>query len=77
MSVVCYKVEVSATSRSLAQRSPTDCGVSFVVCDIEKINLVNRKAQDQLRGLSRQKKECLVQTTALHSTVKDGRILNL
>jgi len=30
VSVVCY-VEVSATSRSLVQRSPTDCGASFCV----------------------------------------------
>jgi hypothetical protein len=26
--VVCFRVEVSATSRSLVQRSPTDCGAS-------------------------------------------------
>jgi hypothetical protein len=30
VSVVCCQVEVSATSRSLVQRSPTDCGVSDV-----------------------------------------------
>jgi hypothetical protein len=29
--VVCCEVEVSATSRSLVQRSPTDCGVSLCV----------------------------------------------
>ena len=29
--VVCCKVEVSATSRSLVQRSPTDCGASLCV----------------------------------------------
>jgi hypothetical protein len=28
VSVVCCQVEVSATGRSLAQRSPTECGVS-------------------------------------------------
>jgi hypothetical protein len=28
VSIVCYQVEVSATSRSLVQRSPTKCGVS-------------------------------------------------
>jgi len=27
VSVVCCQVEVSATSRSLVQKSPTDCGV--------------------------------------------------
>ena len=29
VSVLCCQVEVSATSRSLVQRSPTDCGVSL------------------------------------------------
>jgi hypothetical protein len=33
VSVVCWQVEVSATGRSLVQRSPTDCGVSE--CDRE------------------------------------------
>ena len=33
MSVVCYKVEVSATSWSLVQRSPTDCGASLFVIE--------------------------------------------
>ena len=33
VSVVCCQVEVSATSLSLVQRSPTDCGAS--VCDLE------------------------------------------
>jgi len=33
VSVVCCQVEVSASDRSLAQRSPTDCGVSE--CDHE------------------------------------------
>jgi hypothetical protein len=31
MSVVCHQVEVSATDRSLVQRSLTDCGVSNFV----------------------------------------------
>ena len=31
LSVVCCQVEVSATGRSLVQRSPTDCGVSVYV----------------------------------------------
>jgi hypothetical protein len=33
VSVVCCQIEVSATGRSLIQRSPTDCGVMF--CDRE------------------------------------------
>jgi hypothetical protein len=28
VNVVCYQVEVSASGRSLVQRSPTECGVS-------------------------------------------------
>jgi hypothetical protein len=35
--VVCCQVEVSATGRSLVQRSPTECGVSQV-CDRETSN---------------------------------------
>jgi hypothetical protein len=35
-SVVCCQVEVSATGRSLVQRSPTDCGV--FECDQVKIS---------------------------------------
>jgi hypothetical protein len=35
---VCCQVEVSATGRSLVQRSPTDCGVCLE-CDQMKINL--------------------------------------
>jgi hypothetical protein len=31
VSVVCFQVEVSAMGRSLVQRSPTDCGASFVI----------------------------------------------
>jgi len=31
VSVVCCQVEVSASSRSLVQRSPTDCDSSFCV----------------------------------------------
>jgi hypothetical protein len=34
VSVVCYQVDVSVTSWSLVQRSPTECGVSKV-CDRE------------------------------------------
>jgi hypothetical protein len=51
VSVVCCQVEVSATSRSLVQRSPTDCGVSL--CLIR--NLVKEEAMAHW-GLSRKKK---------------------
>jgi len=33
VSIVCCQVKVSATGRSLVQRSPTECGVSE--CDVE------------------------------------------
>jgi len=51
VSVVCYLVEVSATSWSLVQRSPTDCGASLCVWSR---NLVNEKALAHW-GLLRQK----------------------
>ena len=38
VSVLCCQVEVSATDRSLVQRSPTDCGVSSE-CDLETSTL--------------------------------------
>jgi hypothetical protein len=41
VSVVCRQVEVSATSWSLVQRSPTDCGVSKK-CVIVKLRKMRR-----------------------------------
>jgi hypothetical protein len=41
VSVVCCQVEVSATSWSLVQRSPTDCGVSQM-CVIVKPRKMRR-----------------------------------
>jgi hypothetical protein len=49
--VVCCQVEVSATGRSLVQRSPTDCDVSFV----SSRKLKNEAALDGV-GLLRQRK---------------------
>jgi hypothetical protein len=34
--VVCCRVEFSATSRSLVQKSPTDCGASLSVITIPR-----------------------------------------
>jgi hypothetical protein len=34
--VMCCQVEVSATGRSIVQRSPTDCGVSLCVIKCNK-----------------------------------------
>jgi hypothetical protein len=42
---VCCQVEVSATSWSLVQRSPTDCGVSL--CVLSR-NLVNEEAMTRV-----------------------------
>jgi len=33
LNFACYQVEVSATARSIVERSPTECGVSE--CDLE------------------------------------------
>ena len=38
VSVVCCQVEVSATGRSLLQRSPTECGVSECVLENSKMS---------------------------------------
>jgi hypothetical protein len=40
-SVVCCQVEVSASGRSLVQRSPTECGVSE--CDLETSTMRRRR----------------------------------
>ena len=44
MSVVCCQIEVSATSRSLDERSPTDC-VCVCPCDQVQIQLIRRRSQ--------------------------------
>jgi hypothetical protein len=54
VSVVCCQVQVSATSWSLVQRSPTDCGVSKM-CVIVKPRR-NEEAQVHI-GLSSHRKE--------------------
>jgi hypothetical protein len=54
VSVVCCQVEVSATSWSLVQRSPTDCGVSQM-CVIVKPRR-NVEAQAHIRLSSHTKK---------------------
>jgi hypothetical protein len=56
VSVVCCEVEVSATSWSLVQRSPTECGVSQM-CVIMKLRR-NEEAQAQAHiGLSSHRKK--------------------
>jgi hypothetical protein len=54
VSVVCCQVEVSATSWSLVQRSPTECGVSNV-CDRE--TSTKRGGPGPYRAVE-QKKKC-------------------
>jgi hypothetical protein len=53
VSVVCCQVEVSATSWSLVQRSPTDCGVSHMCVTMKPRR--NEEAQAHI-GLSSHKK---------------------
>ena len=50
--VVCCQVEVSATSRSLVQRSPIECDVSE--CDLE--NLVNEEVLAHWNCCAKEKK---------------------
>jgi hypothetical protein len=56
VSVVCCQVEVSATSWSLVQRSPTDCGVSQM-CMIMKPRR-NEEAHAHIGLSSHRKKNC-------------------
>jgi hypothetical protein len=56
--VVWWRVEVSATSWSLVQRSPTDCGVSQM-CVIVKPRR-NEEAQAHIGLSSHRKKKCSI-----------------
>ena len=56
VSVVCCQVEVSATSWSLVQRSPTDCGVSLCELEKTKSSWMRRKSRPT-RGLSGHEKK--------------------
>jgi hypothetical protein len=53
VSVVCCQVEVSATSSSLVQRSPTDCGVSE--CDREASKTRRPKPPRGCRAIGKKK----------------------
>jgi hypothetical protein len=59
---VCCQVEVSATSWSLVQRSPTECGVSNV-CDNE--NLDTRRPRHPKRGCCAIEKKNLVKRMSI------------
>jgi hypothetical protein len=52
--VLCCQVEVSATSSSLVQRSPTDCGVSE--CDREALKNEAAYAPKGCRAIEKTKK---------------------
>jgi hypothetical protein len=54
VSVVCCQAEVSATSWSLVQRSPTDCGVSQMCVTMKPRR--NEEAQAHIRLSSHIKK---------------------
>jgi hypothetical protein len=61
---VCSQVEVSATGRSLVQRSPTECGGSK--CDLETSTM---RGLRPTRAVKPRKKEKLVSVFCLHSKV--------
>jgi hypothetical protein len=72
VSVVCFQVEVSATSWSLVQSSPTECGVSECDCEASKYEAALTR-----KGLSSNWKEKhTVQGTAAgqHSIEKWGHV---
>ena len=46
-SVLCCEVEVSATGRSLVQRSPTECGVSECIRYTSKIRARPTRSREQ------------------------------
>ena len=50
MSVVCCQVEVSASGRSLVQRSPTKCGASECHREVPYGEAMNRDRIEQQRG---------------------------
>jgi len=54
VSVVCCKVEVTATGRSLFQRSPTEC---VYVCVLECDQCTNNHPQPRVDGRGQTKKE--------------------
>ena len=57
VSVVCCHVEVSLTSWSVVQRSPTDCGVSLCVIKKPQKSLWMRRRPRPTRGLSCQEEK--------------------
>jgi hypothetical protein len=56
VSVVCCQVEVSATSWSLVQRSPTECGVSE--CDREALKWGGLGPQGAVEPLKKKRRIC-------------------
>jgi hypothetical protein len=70
VSVVCCQVEVCATSWSLVQRSPTDCGVSQMCVTMKPRR--NEEAQAHI-GLSsrREKKKTFQEETICETSARD------
>jgi len=58
VSIVCFQVEVAVSGASLAQRSPTECGVSE--CDRE-VSILRRPT----RGCNAMKKKCITKNVQL------------
>jgi hypothetical protein len=73
MCVVCCQVEVSATSWSLVQRSPTDCGV-YQMCVIVKPRR-NEEAQAHI-GLSSHRKKNKIKYIVILWIQSHSKLLN-
>jgi hypothetical protein len=73
VSVVCCEVEVSATSWSLVQRSPTDCGVSQI-CVIMKPRR-NEEAQAHIGLSSHRKKNIYMINTRICILLKPRNLI--
>jgi len=62
VSIVCCQVEVFATSWSLVQRSPTDCGVSCVFWKPRKSSWMRRRARSTGGYRAKRKKNRIIRT---------------
>jgi hypothetical protein len=53
VSVVCCQVEVSATSWSLVQRSPTECGVSLMCVIVKRRKMTRPRPTKGCRAIGK------------------------
>jgi hypothetical protein len=76
VSVVCCQVEVSATSWSLVQRSPTECGVSKM-CVIMKRRNEEAKAPEKVLICHRKKKKVTLKHMRCRVKIQNNLLDNL